>query len=147
MENPRKSAEASYHGMLHMQKIAGHDEIYGKPPPGSKTEYRGKSAGVHISREIIELCEVICQIGSNQHDGTVVVMFGNLFEAYTKISNKLVGMLMRARNQNLLTFEGEMLFQRRDDHVPITLLRMPDELIEDTNQRQKELQQHLTAKK
>ena len=133
--------------MLHMQSISGHNESYGKPPPGSKTEFRGKSAGVHISKEIIELCEVICQLGTKQPDGTVTVLFGNLFEAYTKISNKLVGMLLRARKQNLLHFEGEMLFQRRDDHVPIVLLRMPYELMEDATQREKELREHQAARK
>lgn len=32
-------------------------------------------------------------------------------------------MLMRARKHGLLTFEGEMLFQRRDDHVLVELLQ------------------------
>lgn len=40
-------------------------------------------------------------------------------------------MLLRARKQNLVHFEGEMLFQRRDDDVIITLLHMPEELKND----------------
>lgn len=38
---------------------------------------------------------------------------------YTRISSNLVGMLIRARRRNLVNFEGEMLWQRRDDQVPI----------------------------
>lgn len=38
-------------------------------------------------------------------------------------------MLLRARKQNLVHFEG--LFQRRDDDVIITLLHMPEELEND----------------
>ena len=40
-----------------------------------------------------------------------------------RISNKLVGVLLRARKHGLVHFEGETLFQRRDDHVPVSLLR------------------------
>lgn len=39
------------------------------------------------------------------------------------ISNKVVGLLLRARKHNLIDFEGEILFQRRDDHVPIFMLK------------------------
>ena len=73
-------------------------------------------------------------MGREQADGTVSVSFGRLFERYTRISNKLVGMLLRARKQNLVHFEGEMLFQRRDDDVIITLLHMPEEVENDTDE-------------
>ena len=136
-----------YHGMLHMQQISGHEHGYGKPVEGSRTEYRGKSAGVHISSEIIELCDVIKQIGHALPNGQTAVTFGVLFETYTRISNKLVGMLMRARKQKLVDFEGEMLFQRRDDDVLIYLLQMPDELIADTEKRKEELRYHQAASK
>lgn len=59
-------------------------------------------------------------------DGSYSIQFGKLFEAYTKISNKLVGMLLRARKQGLVMFEGEMLYQRRDDHVVIYCLHVPE---------------------
>ena len=132
----------SYHGILHMQKISGHNDNYGTPVVGSKTEYRGKSAGVHISHEIIELCDIISKMGHTLPNGTVGITFGVLFETYTRISNKLVGMLMRARKQKLIDFEGEMLFQRRDDDVVIYLLKMPEELIADTEKRKQELKHH-----
>ena len=40
---------------------------------------------------------------------------------YTVISNKVVGLLLRARKHGLVDFPGEMLYQRRDDHVVIKL--------------------------
>ena len=71
-------------------------------------------------------------MGDEQPDGTVAVTFGRLFERYTRISNKVVGMLLRARKQNLVDFEGEMLFQRRDDNVVITLL--PEDIQNDSDE-------------
>lgn len=73
-------------------------------------------------------------MGREQPDGTVWVTFGRLFERYTRISNKVVGMLLRARKQNLVHFEGEMLFQKRDDDVIITLLHMPEEVENDSDE-------------
>ena len=111
-----------------------HSKEYGRPVAGSKTEARGKYAGAHISQEVKALCNVILQMGEEQPDGTVAVTFGRLFERYTRISNKVVGMLLRARKQNLVDFEGEMLFQRRDDNVVITLLRMPENVQNDSDE-------------
>uniref|UniRef100_A0A8C7F2P0 Si:dkey-29b11.3 n=1 Tax=Oncorhynchus kisutch TaxID=8019 RepID=A0A8C7F2P0_ONCKI len=53
----------------------------------------------------------------------VTVEFGKLFEHYVNISNKVVGILLRARKQGLVSFEGEMLWQGQDDRVLITLLQ------------------------
>uniref|UniRef100_A0A3B5B5B9 Actin-binding Rho-activating protein n=1 Tax=Stegastes partitus TaxID=144197 RepID=A0A3B5B5B9_9TELE len=109
----------------------GQDD-YGKPLQGSMTEQRGKDAHTHISREVQELCEVIRNIGEprekdgdrSDSDGKVIaVEFGKLFEHYVTISNKLVGILLRARKQRLVDFEGEMLWQGKDDHVVITLVQ------------------------
>lgn len=98
-------------------------EGYGKPPEGSKTEQRGKDAQSHVCREVEELCLAIKEIGHQRNeDGKITVEFGTLFEHYVTISNKLVGVLLRARKQGLVHFEGEMLWQGRDDHVIITLL-------------------------
>ncbi len=98
-------------------------EGYGRPLEGSKTEQRGKDAYSHISREVTELCQVIREIGESGDDGRVSVRFGMLFERYVTISNKLVGVLLRARKQGLVHFEGEMLWQGRDDGVLIALLQ------------------------
>ena len=53
-----------------------------------------------MSQEVKALCNVILQIGDEQPDGTVAVTFGRLFERNTRISNKVVGMLLRAQKQN-----------------------------------------------
>lgn len=107
-------------------------DSYGRPLVGSMTELRGKHAHTHISQEVRELCEVMRNIGEQRDkdgagkgaDGKVMsVQFGKLFEHYVTISNKVVGILLRARKQGLVDFEGEMLWQGRDDHVVITLLQ------------------------
>ncbi|XP_047455812.1 actin-binding Rho-activating protein-like [Mugil cephalus] len=101
----------------------GQDD-YGRPLQGSMTEQRGKDAHTHISREVQELCAVIKNIGEPRGlDGAVAVEFGKLFEHYVTISNKLVGILLRARKQRLVDFQGEMLWQGKDDHVVITLIQ------------------------
>lgn len=41
------------------------------------------------------------------------------------ISNKVVGILIRARKHGFVDFEGEMLYQRRDDDKVIRLLKSP----------------------
>lgn len=116
---------SDWEGASHRQALAKDDPRYGRPVEGSKTEFRGKMAGELISGEVIELCGVIANLGDKQPNGFYTIAFGKLFEAYTLISNKLVGMLMRARKQKLLDFEGEMLYQRRDDDVIITLYVLP----------------------
>lgn len=116
---------SDWSGASHRQKLDKDDPNYGRPVEGSMTEYRGQKAGELISGEIMELCHVIADLGWKNADGSFCISFGQLFEAYTTISNKLVGVLMRARKQKLLTFPGEMLFQRRDDDVIITLFKIP----------------------
>ncbi|CAO2602390.1 Actin-binding Rho-activating protein [Lemmus lemmus] len=98
------------------------DEGYGRPKEGSKTAERAKRAEEHIYREILELCFVIRTMARHRRDGKVQVTFGELFDRYVRISDKVVGILMRARKHGLVHFEGEMLWQGRDDHVLITLL-------------------------
>lgn len=41
---------------------------------------------------------------------------------------QVVGMLLRARKHRMVDFEGEMLYQRRDEDVIITLLLSDEEL-------------------
>ncbi|GAB6030478.1 hypothetical protein CHUAL_007342 [Chamberlinius hualienensis] len=114
---------SNWEGAGHRQTLSKSDVGYGRPVEGSKTEYRGKKAGELITSEIKTLCEMIWEFGEKNEAGTARITFGELFEIYTRISNKLVGILMRARKYGLLNFKGEMLFQRRDDNVVIELLR------------------------
>lgn len=80
-----------------------------------------------IHNEIKLLCSVIKKHGIPKEDGTYTITFGEMFEMYKVISNKLVGILLRARKHGLVKFEGEMLYQRKDDDVVITLIRQPAE--------------------
>ncbi|XP_022165692.1 uncharacterized protein LOC111030485 [Myzus persicae] len=126
-------------------------EEYGKPVAGSKTDLRGRRAKSHVCREILELCTVIHDVGTYNtkkrdpddedqqiDDGTIIVSFGELFQIYTKISDKVVGLLIAAKRRGFVYFDREILFQRRDDDVLIALLKPISEiskiLKEDINQ-------------
>ncbi|NXK16442.1 ABRA protein, partial [Arenaria interpres] len=99
------------------------DEGYGRPKEGTKTAERAKRAEAHIHREIRDMCFIIESMAKPRPDGKIQVTFGELFERYVRISDKVVGILMRARKHGLVDFEGEMLWQGRDDNVIITLLK------------------------
>ncbi|CAI5444917.1 unnamed protein product [Caenorhabditis angaria] len=102
---------------------------YGRPPPGSKTEARGVKAGVHVCREILFLCETINENAKGEEPNKWI-KFGPLFYIYSFYSDKLVGMLIRARKYGLVHFEGEMLYQRQDDEKVITMLMPMSEIRE-----------------
>ncbi|NWW51907.1 ABRA protein, partial [Pedionomus torquatus] len=99
------------------------DEGYGRPKEGTKTAERAKRAEAHIHREIRDMCFIIESMAKPRPDGKIQVTFGELFDRYVRISDKVVGILMRARKHGLVDFEGEMLWQGRDDNVIITLLK------------------------
>lgn len=98
---------------------------YGRPVPGSKTEARGIKAHENIEDEIRVLCSVIEEHGNPTEGGLAEIKFGELFRLYQVISNKVVGVLIRARKHGFVEFEGEMLYQRRDDDVIIKLVKSP----------------------
>jgi hypothetical protein len=95
-----------------------------RPKAGSLTEFRGKKANVQIYKEMLELCQIIHENGHpvESDPQRSEITFGELFDIYVYINNKVVGLLLRARKYELLTFEGECLFQKFHDHVPISLL-------------------------
>ncbi|XP_056403662.1 actin-binding Rho-activating protein-like [Hyla sarda] len=101
------------------------DSGYGRPEKGSRTEQRGKRAHQHIQKEIDEMCLIIRDMGVKGRDGQIRVRFGRLFDRYVQISDKVVGILLRARKHGRLDFEGEMLWQGVHDDVIITLLDRP----------------------
>ena len=103
------------------ERISKGDEGYGSPVRGSKTWERAQTAHRHVVEEISLLCHVIETHGQQDPNGQTLILFGDLFEVYSSISETVVGMLLRARKHQLLYFEGETLFQRKDDHVPILL--------------------------
>jgi len=71
------------------------------------------------------LCSVIEEHGKPIENGLAEIQFGELFRLYQVISNKVVGVLIRARKHGYVEFEGEMLYQKRDDHVIIKLIKSP----------------------
>ena len=47
----------------------------------------------------------------DETEAVAVVLFGHLFSMYTRISDKVVGLLLRAKKYGLVYFEPEILFQ------------------------------------
>uniref|UniRef100_A0AC34F705 Costars domain-containing protein n=1 Tax=Panagrolaimus sp. ES5 TaxID=591445 RepID=A0AC34F705_9BILA len=111
------------------KKFTKNSAEYGTPKPGTLTEMRAKKASKHIAREMAQLCEIIHQYGKKDALlNKTTITFKELFNVYTYISDKVVGILLRARKHNMVAFEGEMLFQKRDDAVIITVLLTPGEI-------------------
>ncbi|XP_006639814.2 actin-binding Rho-activating protein [Lepisosteus oculatus] len=118
--NPFSEGFDYVHAMaLRLQKG---DEGYGRPKEGSRTAERAQRAQRHIRREMEEMCFIIRDLGARGPDGGARVTFGRLFDRYVKISDKVVGILLRCRKHGMVAFEGEMLWKGRDDSVIITLL-------------------------
>ncbi|XP_059621880.1 actin-binding Rho-activating protein [Phlebotomus argentipes] len=120
---------------------------YGKPVAGSLTEFRGQKANLHVYREMMELCDVINNSGapiSEENEGLKYIFFGELFNIYVHISDKVVGLLLRARKHKLIDFEGEVLFQRRDDDVPIFMLKTMAEIREYVRAKEDEVRRSIS---
>ncbi|KAM3858684.1 actin binding Rho activating protein b [Diretmus argenteus] len=115
------SEEFDYEFSMSTRLHRGQDG-YGRPKEGTKTAERAKRAEQHIHREIDDMCYVIRIMADPDPDGKTRVTFGQLFDRYVRISDKVVGILMRARKHGKVAFEGEMLWQGQDDAVIITLL-------------------------
>ncbi|OXB80729.1 UNVERIFIED_CONTAM: hypothetical protein H355_013522 [Colinus virginianus] len=123
MQKLNPFSEEFDHELAMATRLHKGDEGYGRPKEGTKTAERAKRAEAHIHREIRDLCFIIETMAKPRRDGKIQVTFGELFERYVRISDKVVGILMRARKHGLVDFEGEMLWQGRDDNVVITLLK------------------------
>ena len=81
-----------------------------------------------LLQEILDLCELIYEHGYEGEDKKSVMLFGDLFKVYTRISDKVVGILLRARKYGLVHFEPEILFQGQDDSEPVHLLKSMSEI-------------------
>ncbi|XP_021937068.1 actin-binding Rho-activating protein-like isoform X3 [Zootermopsis nevadensis] len=99
-KNPFSAAEGV---TIDKPKLDKNDPNYGRPVAGSKTDIRGKRAYTHISKEVLQLCQIIYENGVP-------------IEEITEDGH----------NQIVITF-GE-LFQRRDDDVPIILRKSLPEI-------------------
>ncbi|KAK7915685.1 hypothetical protein WMY93_011446 [Mugilogobius chulae] len=94
------------------QRLKKGDSGYGRPKEGSKTAERGTME---------EMVWIIRDMGFKDKQGRTVISFGRLFDRYVKISDKVVGILLRCRKHKMVDFEGEMLWKGQDDDVIITL--------------------------
>jgi len=74
-----------------------------------------------FEQEITKFLGVMNNICVSNPDGSRSISFGELFLAYESISDSLVGMMTRCKKRGHINYEGEMLFQGRDDHVIIYL--------------------------
>lgn len=141
-------------------------EEYGRPVAGSLTEQRGLKANIHVFREMCELCEIINGSGAPQAEedprGPKWIFFGELFnvswsllrvvqllitinlQIYVHVSDKVVGLLLRARKHKLVDFEGEILFQRRDDDVPIMMLKPMKEIREYLKEKEEDVRRDVS---
>ena len=61
--------------------------------------------------------------GYEQANHTAFMFFGDLFRLYTRISDKVVGLLLRAKKYGLVYFEPEILFQGQDEKTPVLLTK------------------------
>lgn len=95
------------------------EEGYGRPKEDTKTAERPEQ---HIHGENADMCYVIRTMNDPDPDGKTRVTFRELFDRYVRISDKVVGILLRARRHGKVAFKGEMLWQGQDDGVIITLL-------------------------
>lgn len=64
-------------------------------------------ANIQVYQEMIELCQVINEAGKPVEGEPDLreITFGELFQIYVHINDKVVGLLLRARKHELLTFE------------------------------------------
>ncbi|XP_022208315.2 actin-binding Rho-activating protein [Drosophila obscura] len=119
----------AHYTVREMPKRLIRQEDYGHAPAGSRSEQRSQLAHAQALQEVLQLCEEIHKLGQpSPKTGQMGLSFGELFERYTSISEKLMGTLLAARRQGYVAFEGETLFQGKDEQVPVCLLRSFDEL-------------------
>lgn len=109
------------HDFAMAQRLKKGDSGYGRPKEGSKTAERGDRAHRHIHREMEEMVWIIKDMGFKDKQGRTIISFGRLFDRYVKISDKVVGILLRCRKHKMVDFEGEMLWKGQDDDVIITV--------------------------
>lgn len=112
---------SEWEGASHRNALPKSHQEYGRPVQDTETEIRGRAAGCLMNHEVKTLVYMIKENGKKAGNHSIVITFGELFQLYLQVSNKLVGALLHARKGGLVDFKGEMLFQRRDDETIISL--------------------------
>merc|ERR1712012_1414377 len=97
---------------------------YGKPIPGSASDKRGQEYQRAVTMEVMGLCRIIFNHGFRLGNGHTLMLFKDIFDIYQNISNKVVGILARARKNRLVHFEGETLFQGQRDAINLFVIRL-----------------------
>ncbi|XP_076056262.1 uncharacterized protein LOC143034205 [Oratosquilla oratoria] len=121
LENPFSEWEGAG---LNKRRLSREDASYGRPKEGSLSERRSQAAQQHLLQETKFLLENIWDCAQWKHpDGRAAITFGKVFNLYRGISDKVVGTLLRARRHGYLHFEGEMLYQGRDEDKVIELTK------------------------
>ncbi|XP_055386656.1 actin-binding Rho-activating protein-like [Condylostylus longicornis] len=107
-----------------------YDPVYKKPLKEVLIDIKGGKDSTALVREVIELCLAIDQHGqaNDVQPHRKFITFGGLFDVYNYLSSKFLSILVKARKHGLVYFEGEMLYQGRDDDVPIFLVRNAEEI-------------------
>lgn len=89
----------AHYNVSDMPKRCFGQEEYGKAPAGSLSEQRALQANVRALEQILQLCEVIETNGeADPVDQSLKRLeFGQLFNLYNDISDKLMGTMLAAR--------------------------------------------------
>jgi len=96
---------------------------YGKPKEGSLTALRGQKAHKWVDENIEKLVTVIQKHGKfDETRHAIAITFADLFNAYSDVSDTLVGILQRAKKRRRIHFPGDMLFQGASDTIVISVV-------------------------
>ena len=87
-----------------------------------REEKRIQDARTAISNQLALLKRLIRELGRRGDDGKIHVSYGTLFDETATRFSMLSGTLVIGRKHHVVDFEGETLFQGRDDNVDIVLL-------------------------
>lgn len=100
------------------------EEVSESPAWSSLSSQRAKAALDWVEKQIQQLVKIILTHGTHSAAGQVSISFGKLFLIYEDISSSLVGILLRAKQRNIISYniDEEMLYQSCHSAVPIILL-------------------------
>jgi hypothetical protein len=91
----------------------------------SKSYERVVAANAWVAFEVSRLVDTIGRNyeGVDEVTGAKRITFGSLFRIYENLTDSVMGIAQRARKANMITFEGETLFQGRNERTWITLIQ------------------------
>jgi hypothetical protein len=84
-----------------------------------------RTANAWVAFEVSRLVDTIGRNyeGVDEVTGAKRITFGSLFRIYENLTDSVMGIAQRARKANMITFEGETLFQGRNERTWITLIQ------------------------